>query len=279
MRTIVLLASTLLVGGTVEAQATAEGRSRTVERDVRRAEEAATVLREGVMERLMAADSAMQNRATLGLMLGGSPSKRDTLGVFVEGVAEDGPAERAGIYEGHRIAFINNVDVRASAADAGDPYLSSVGQHRLMRAMRDVTVGSTVTLRVWTGSGYRDVQVTTAKYSDVFKNQRFGGMWQGSFGPGAMSFGPAIERMKIEAPMLREFHLQPAPEVRIEARPGEPAKVTELRAAEIARSVRRAVPTPRAPRVLVAPSVQVAPGAISVPRIAPTPASRRRFVI
>lgn len=42
MRTLVLVASALLVGGTVEAQATAQGRSRTVERDARRAEEAAT---------------------------------------------------------------------------------------------------------------------------------------------------------------------------------------------------------------------------------------------
>lgn len=279
MRTLVLLASACMVGGTLEAQATSEGRARTVERDARRAEEAATAVQGRMLERFMMVDSAAMNRATLGLMLGGSPTKRDTLGVFVEGVAEDGPAERAGIYEGHRIAFINNVDVRASAADAGDPYLSSVGQHRLMRVMRDLTAGNVVTLRVWTGSGYRDVQVTTAKYADVFKNQRFGAQWQGSFGPGAMSFGPALERMKIEAPMLREFHVQPPREVRIESRPRERARVSTLRAAEVARSVREALPTPRAPRVLVAPSVQVAPGAISVPRLAPTPSARRRFVI
>jgi hypothetical protein len=278
MRTLVWVASALLVGGTVEAQATVNGRPATAEEE-RRAATAVAGLRDGVMQRFMMVDSAAMNRATLGLMLGGSPTKRDTLGVFVEGVAEDGPAERAGIYEGHRIAFINNVDVRASAGDAGDPYLSSVGQHRLMRVMRDLTAGNTVTLRVWTGSGYRDVQVTTARYADVFKNQRFGGQWQGSFGPGAMSFGPALERMKIEGPMLREFHLRSPREVRIETRPGEPAVVTPLRAAEIARSVRGAVPTPRAPRVLVAPSVQVTPRAISVPRLAPTPASRRRFVI
>ncbi|MGK2933998.1 MAG: PDZ domain-containing protein, partial [Gemmatimonadaceae bacterium] len=118
MRTLVLLASAYLVGGTVEAQATAQGRARTAE-EARRAESEATTIRDRVMQRVMVVDSATQNRATLGLMLGGSPTKRDTLGVFVDGVAEDGPAERAGIYEGHRIAFINNVDVRASAADAG----------------------------------------------------------------------------------------------------------------------------------------------------------------
>ena len=171
MRTLVLVATACLIGGTVEAQGTVE-RRRTTAEEARRVESEATNMRERVMQRVFVGDSAQMNRATLGLMLGGSPTKRDTLGVFVEGVAEDGPAERAGIFEGHRIAYINNVDVRASAADAGDAYLSSVGQHRLMRAMRDIAPGNTVTLRVWTGSGYRDVQVTTAKYADVFKNQR-----------------------------------------------------------------------------------------------------------
>ncbi len=257
MRTMILLASALLMSGTIQGQETAQGRARTVERDARRAEESATELRERVMERVMVRDSAAMNRATLGLMLGGSPTKRDTLGVFVEGVAEDGPAERAGIYEGHRIAFINNVDVRASAADAGDPYLSSVGQHRLLRAMREVAVGSAVTLRVWTGSGYRDVQVTAARYADVFRNQRFG-MFEGHVAPGAMSFRPALERMRIEAPMMREFHLEPSREVRIERRPGRPDWIS----------------TPRP-----TPSVEGTPRMIPMPSIAPVPAGRRRFVI
>ncbi len=263
MRILVLLASALLVGGTVEAQATAEGRSRTVERDVRRAEEAATVLREGVMQRFMVADSAAMNRATLGLMLGGSPTKRDTLGVFVDGVAEDGPAERAGIYEGHRIAYINNVDVRASAADAGDPYLSSVGQHRLMRVMRDVAAGSTVTLRVWTGSGYRDVQVTTAKYADVFKNQRMGMFQpevQGSFG-----FGPALEAFRMEGPNIHRMELRPSDVRRIEVRPTPAVPAT------------RVAPTPRAPVSISVPAL--APRVIVAPRIAPTRSGVRRFTI
>lgn len=221
MRTLVLLASACLVGGTVEAQATGESRPRTIERDARRVEGTATTLRDRVIERVMVADSAMLNRATLGLMLGGSPTKRDTLGVFVEGVAENGPAERAGIFEGHRVAYINNVDVRASAGDAGDPYLSSVGQHRLMRAMRDITPGSTVTLRVWTGSGYRDVQVTTARYADVFKNQRFGGMFEGGT-PGGFGFAPAMEHLQIKVPQMREIRLEPSREVRVEVRPGVP---------------------------------------------------------
>jgi hypothetical protein len=260
---MILLASALLVSGTVEAQATAEGRSRTVERDARRAEEAATV-REGVMQRLMVVDSATQNRATLGLMLGGSPTKRDTLGVFVDGVAEDGPAERAGIYEGHRIAYINGVDVRASAADAGDAYLSSVGQHRLMRAMRDLTAGSTVTLRVWTGTGYRDVQVTTARYADVFKNQRFGMLHPGT--PGAFGYAPALEALRMTAPDIRHMELRPGEVRRIEVRPTPRVRGTPVTPS-----------APKAPLRMYTPSAT--PRMISVPSIAPTRAGVRRYTI
>jgi len=218
MRTMVLLASALVMSGTVQAQAAGESRSRTVERDARRVEEAAASIRDRVLERVIVVDSAAQNRATLGLMLGGSPTRRDTLGVFVEGVAEDGPAERAGIYEGHRIAFINNVDVRASAGDAGDPYLSRVGQHRLMRVMRDITPGASVTLRVWTGSGYRDVQVTSARYADVFKNQRLGGMFRPDM-PGAFGYAPAMEAFRMEGPNVHRMELHPSEMRRIEVRP------------------------------------------------------------
>ena len=276
MRTLVLVASACLIGGTVEAQGTVERRRVTAE-EARRAESEATTMRERVMQRVFAGDSAQMNRATLGVTLGGTPHKRDTLGVFVEAVAEDGPAERAGIYEGHRIACINGVDVRASSADAGDAYLSSVGQHRLVRAMRDLAPGSTVTLRVWTGSGYRDVQVTTGRFADVYKNQRFGGMF-GDGTPSGFGFAPAMEHLRMTVPQMREFHLEVPREVRVEVRPGQAPKVTELRPAEPARARVRAT-TPTAPRVMVAPTVTPAPTVISVPRIAPTPVGRRRFTI
>ena len=268
MRRMILVAGACLIGGTVDAQGTVNGRPATAE-EQRRAERAVTVMRDGVMQSFMVQDSAAMNRATLGLMLGGSPNKRDTLGVFVEGVAEDGPAERAGIYEGHRIAFVNGVDVRASSADAGDAYLSSVGQHRLMRAMRDVSAGSTVTLRVWNGSGYSDVQVTAARYADVFKGQRFG-FFRGEGFPGAMTFGPAIEALRMDGPGIR----------RIEVRPSEPSrpKVRATPAPRAPRRVRTTVsPTTRIEQVV--PSVVATPRAISIPRVAPTPGTRRRYTI
>ncbi len=237
------------------------------------------MLQGGAMKRTMVIDSAAMTRATLGVSLGGAAHKRDTLGVFVEAVAEGGPAERAGIYEGHRIASINNVDVRASSADAGDAYLSSVGMHRLMRAMRDVSAGSTVSLRVWTGSGYRDVQLTAGRFSDVYKNQRFGGMFEGQLVPSAMGFGPALSGMRMESPVMRGLELRPSRKVRIERRPGQPDRVTEVRPAEPRSPLRGATPTPRTRRTLVAPSVVATPKVISVPGVAPTPVGRRRYTI
>lgn len=257
-----LVAAACLLGGTVEAQ-TAQGRARTAD-EIRRAEREATVPRDRVFDRVIVDDSTAMNRATLGITLGGAANKRDTLGVFVEAVAENGPAERAGIYEGHRIAFINNVDVRASSADADDPYLSAVGSHRLMRAMRDVNAGSTVNLRVWTGSGYRDVQVAAGRFADVYRNRRFGAM---SFGPGFGYAGPMEHR--IEAPMLRHVEVRPSQVVTPEARR------TEIRQAPS----RRTTVVPATPRATSAPRVRAAPRVILAPQVAPSPSRVRRYTI
>lgn len=263
MRTLVLLASACMVGGTLEAQATAQGRSRAIEADAQQAEETATAVR-AAWQLVFVEDSAMLNRATLGVTLGGSPTKRDTLGVFVDGVAEDGPAERAGIYEGHRIAFINNVDVRASAGDAGDPYLSGVGRHRLLRVMREVDAGSRVTLRVWTGSDYRDVEVTTARYADVFRNQRFGGMLHPG-ASGGFGFTPAVEALRMEGPNIHHGELHPPEVRRIELRPPPRVRGT------------RATPAPRAPLRMSAPAGT--PRVTPAPRIAPARLGVRRYTI
>lgn len=246
MRKTLLVAVACLVGGSVEAQGTAQGGSNTLE-ELRRAVTAVTALRDGGVEHVFVHDSVSMNRATLGISLGGAAHKRDTLGVFVESVVENGPAERAGIYEGHRIASINGVDVRASAADAGDEYLSGVGRHRLTRAMRDVTAGGTVALRVWTGSGYRDVQVVSGRFQDVYRNRRFSGM-EGHMAPGSFSFGPGFEHRGVDAPKMRIVETRPT-EVR-------PLERRAIRARKV--PVGRATPptaTPRAPRTFIAPSV------------------------
>jgi hypothetical protein len=135
-------------------------------------------------------DSAMAKRAALGIELRATGTHRDTLGVFVEGVTPKGPAENAGIIEGDRIAAINGVDLRTPVADIDDSFSSEVASHRLTREVQKLTPGSRVTLRVYSGGQFRDVQVVAGKASDVM---RFGNHFRMEFpgGDGMMEFdGP-----------------------------------------------------------------------------------------
>ena len=114
-------------------------------------------------------DSAMAKRAALGLELRATGTPRDTLGVFIDGVTPKGPAENAGIVEGDRIAAINGVDLRTPAADLDDSYSNGLASHRLSREVQKLTPGSRVTLRVYSGGRFRDVQVVAGKASDVMR--------------------------------------------------------------------------------------------------------------
>ena len=154
-------------------------------------------------------DSAMAKRAALGLQLRTTGTKRDTLGVFVEAVTPKGPAETAGIIEGDRIAAINGVDLRTSAADIEDSYTNGLASHRLTREVQKLTPGARVTLRVYSGGRFRDVQVTAGKASDVMRlsnrfDFRMPGMGMMGFdGPGMM-FGPDLKMMRERMPMIRK---------------------------------------------------------------------------
>ena len=107
------------------------------------------------------------NRATLGATLGGFSSPRDTLGVFVVSVAEDGPLAGAGIYEGSRIASVNGIDLRVPAADVGDEFMTTSRVRRLTREIEKLEAGGNVELRVYTNGQYRNVTVKTVKRSDL----------------------------------------------------------------------------------------------------------------
>jgi len=114
-------------------------------------------------------DSVMAKRAALGLELRSTGTRRDTLGVFVEAVTPKGPAETAGIIEGDRIAAINGVDLRTAAADVEDSYTNGLAAHRLTREVQKLTPGNRVTLRIYSGGRFRDVQVTAGKASEVMR--------------------------------------------------------------------------------------------------------------
>jgi len=142
----------------------------------------------------------MAKRAALGIELRATGTRRDTLGVFVEAVTPKGPAETAGIIEGDRIAAINGVDLRTAAGDVDDSYANGLAAHRLGREVQKLTPGNRVTLRVYSGGRFRDVQVTAGKASDVMRLSRFnfrvpgpGGMMEFN-GPGGhdMMIGPEM---------------------------------------------------------------------------------------
>lgn len=107
------------------------------------------------------------DRAVLGISLGGNGSRRDTLGVLVVGVANEGPAAKAGIDEGDRVAAINGVDLRVAGEDAGDWQASNARINRLNRAMENVKAGDAVELRVYSNGQTKTVRVEAAKASDV----------------------------------------------------------------------------------------------------------------
>jgi serine protease Do len=107
------------------------------------------------------------DRAAIGLSLGGNGSRRDTLGILVVGVASDGPAAKAGVDEGDRVASINSVDLRVAGEDAGDRQASSARINRLNRELEKVKAGDTVQLRVWSGGQVRTVRVGSVKASEI----------------------------------------------------------------------------------------------------------------
>jgi hypothetical protein len=123
-----------------------------------------------------------EDRATLGIGLGGSGSKRDTLGVLIATVVDDGPADKARIEEGDRIAAINGVDLRVSAADAGDWAVSSSRMRRLNRELEKVKAGDEVELRLTRSGQTRTVRVKSVAQKDL--PHRNGGMFYfGGDGP------------------------------------------------------------------------------------------------
>lgn len=157
-------------------------------------------------------DSAMAKRAALGIELRATGTRRDTLGVFVAAVTPKGPAETAGIIEGDRIAAINGVELRTTVADVEDSYTNGLAAHRLTREVQKLTPGSRVTLRVYSGGRFRDVQVTAGKASEVMRaGPGFNFEFPGADamlrfrGPGATIMGPEMRMFREDiGPLVRE---------------------------------------------------------------------------
>jgi len=109
----------------------------------------------------------LEDRPTLGIGIGSSGSRRDTLGVLVISVPDSTPAAAAGLEEGNRIAAINGVDLRVAREDAGDSYMANARAQRLSREVAKLKPGSDATLRVYSDGRFRDVHVKVSRMGDL----------------------------------------------------------------------------------------------------------------
>lgn len=110
-------------------------------------------------------------RAAIGVSLGSSGSKRDTLGVLIVGLNDDGPAAKAGLEEGNRIASIGAVDLRVSREDAGDGMLAGVKVQRLQRELEKIKPGDEIELKVYSEGRTRTVKIKTVPLSDLTRGR------------------------------------------------------------------------------------------------------------
>ena len=113
-----------------------------------------------------------EDRATLGLGYGTTGSKRDSLGIFIMSVEDEGPAAKAGVEEGARIQAINGVDLRVAREDAGDEIVSQTKMNRFEREMNKVKAGDVVDLKVYQNGQVRNVKVTTVAFTELRKGSR-----------------------------------------------------------------------------------------------------------
>lgn len=133
------------------------------------------------------------DRAALGVSLGSSGSKRDTLGVLIVGLNDDGPAAKAGLEEGNRIAAIGAVDLRVGREDAGDGMLAGVKVQRLQRELEKLKPGDEVELKVYSEGRTRTIKIKTVALSDLNRGRTRSIMIDG-WPRGAMVVPPASPR-------------------------------------------------------------------------------------
>jgi serine protease Do len=146
------------------------------------------------------------DRAIIGVTTSPVGNARDTLGVFVSAVNEDGPAAKAGIVEGDRIAAINGVSLRVAPEDAGDAQVSESRAERLRNELAKLTAGATAELIVVSAGRSRTVRVTTVKASDLPSSApaAWGFVMPSPPTPPAPPLAPAAPRVRT---MLRDVRV------------------------------------------------------------------------
>ena len=135
------------------------------------------------------------DRAAIGVSLGSSGSKRDTLGVLIVGLNDDGPAAKAGLEEGNRIAAIGVVDLRVGREDAGDAMLAGVKVQRLQRELEKIKPGDEVELKIYSEGRTRTVKIKTVSLSDLNRGRSRSSFMIDGFGGAMVAPMPAMPRM------------------------------------------------------------------------------------
>lgn len=143
------------------------------------------------------------DRAVIGLSVTSTGSVRDTLGVFVQSVVTGGPAEKAGIIEGDRIAAINGVSLRVGREDAEDDAVGAARADRLTRELGKLKAGDAAELTVVSGGRSRTVRVTTVKAEELPEGAR------GAFMMPEM--GEVLRKLQTEQAMPRMRIRTPEP--------------------------------------------------------------------
>jgi C-terminal processing protease CtpA/Prc len=116
--------------------------------------------------------TSLDDRPTIGISLATTGSVRDTLGVFVMTVEDGGPAAKAGIEEGNRIAAVNGVDVRARRGEEDEWFSRPTSINRLQREIQRARPGDEVELRVYSAGQYRNVKVKVGRAADLPTRKR-----------------------------------------------------------------------------------------------------------
>lgn len=186
-------------GDEIELRLYRDGQTRSVRAKLVAAEDLTTESRNLMVSRATGAD-----RAVLGLSLGGTGSRRDTLGILVVGVSDEGPAARAGIEEGDRIAAINGVELRVAREDAGDWQATNARINRLHREMEKVKAGDDVELRVYSGGQARPLRLKAMKASELPREA-------GAFFFGEGGARVLLDRLRSRTPST--MHIAPTPPI------------------------------------------------------------------
>jgi serine protease Do len=209
-------------GDTVTLRVYSDGRARDVK--------VVTVSPEqmyGVSTTSSASRRAMNDRAVIGVSTSPMGNARDTLGVFVSSVNDSGPAAKAGLVEGDRIAAINGVSLRVAREDAGDAQVAQAKADRLRTELGKVTAGAAVELTVISAGRSRNVRVTTVKASDLPGAATT--VW--GYGTTPEALQEALARTRARMPMPTMAPLPPTP-------PTPPAPPAAPRVRTIYRGVR-----------------------------------------